>query len=337
MTDLSKQLLAWYDQYGRTDLPWQQKKNAYRVWVSEVMLQQTQVTTVIPYFLRFMQRFPTINDLAKAEQDDVLHLWSGLGYYARARNLHRCAQVVVNGHDGEFPEDLDTLQGLPGIGRSTAGAIMALAQNQRASILDGNVKRVLSRVFAVEGWPGKTAVSAQLWELTEKLTPKTRVADYTQAIMDLGATLCTRSSPQCDACPWQTPCLAHKTGQPQQYPHKKPKKILPIKSTIMLLLQDSEQRIFLYRRPSQGVWGGLWSLPEFADETELDASITIVQRWDVMRHTFSHFHLDITPIVATTSAQDDGVYSGQNKQWIALDDIKVGLAAPVQALLQRLR
>jgi len=254
-------LLAWFDTHGRHDLPWQHPRTPYRVWISEIMLQQTQVSTVVPYFERFLQRFPDVHSLAAAAQDDVLALWSGLGYYARARNLHRAAQHIVERHDGKFPTTLEAWLALPGIGRSTAGAILAQAFEQRQPILDGNVRRVLARYHAIDGWPGDRAVQDQLWKRAEAATPHRRIADYTQAIMDLGATVCTRT-PRCNQCPLSTGCGAHRLGRTADFPGRRPRKTLPVRLTAMLVLRDENGRILLVRRPPTGIWGGLWSLPE---------------------------------------------------------------------------
>ena len=217
-------MIAWFAQHGRKDLPWQQDPTPYRVWVSEIMLQQTQVRTVIPYYQRFMQAFPDLRALAAAPLDQVLHHWSGLGYYARARNLHRAAQRIRDDHAGRFPEDIEVVMRLPGIGRSTAGAVLSLACGQRHAILDGNVKRVLARFHAVEGWPGKTAVLEQLWALAEAATPQRDVAAYNQAMMDLGATLCRRGTPECPSCPLQSDCRACKLGRQSEFPAPRPRR-----------------------------------------------------------------------------------------------------------------
>lgn len=298
-------LLRWFDQHGRHDLPWQRARSPYRVWVAEIMLQQTQVKTVIPYFERFMARFPTLTTLADASLDDVLHLWTGLGYYARGRHLHRAARQVCSHHGGTLPETLDALTALPGIARSTAGAILAQACQQRHPILDGNVKRVLSRYHAIAGWPGHKTVENQLWALSEHHTPATRCADYTQAIMDLGATVCTHTRPACARCPIATRCRAHAEGNPGTYPTAKPYKALPVRRTAMLLLEDTHGRVLLERRPLSGIWGGLWSLPECPAHTNdiegwchthLHLRVEAVAHWPTLRHTFSHFHLDIHPL-----------------------------------------
>lgn len=293
-------VLNWYDQFGRKDLPWQHEITPYRVWLSEIMLQQTQVTTVIPYFHKFIEHFPTIDDLANANIDIVLSLWAGLGYYARARNLYKTARIISHQMQGVFPQTVDELAQLPGIGRSTAGAIIATAFQQKASILDGNVKRVLTRYFAIAGWPGEKQIHDDLWHMAESLTPNERVRDYTQAMMDLGATICTRSNPKCDECPLQAQCQGLKTGNPTQFPGKKPKKKLPVKSTIMLVLANETGAILLKKRPPTGIWGGLWSLPEFETMDSLENWLMQMNQSQhqptyltAFRHTFTHYHLDI--------------------------------------------
>ena len=263
----AERLLTWFHGHGRRDLPWQRNINAYRVWVSEIMLQQTQVKTVIPYYERFMARFPTVHDLAGAELDDVLHHWTGLGYYARGRNLHGAARVIVDDHGGELPPSVEELAALPGIGRSTAGAIAAIAGGVRAPILDGNVKRVLARFHAVSGYPGEAAVAKTLWGLADEHTPDRRVADYTQAIMDLGATLCTRSRPGCSNCPVAERCQALAADQIDRYPGRKPKKEKPVRAARMFIVHDGEGACLLERRPDEGIWGGLWTPPERSSDT----------------------------------------------------------------------
>jgi len=302
---ISRRLLAWYDRHGRKTLPWKRKRDAYRIWVSEIMLQQTQVATVIPYFKRFIARFPDVRSLARADLDEVLHLWTGLGYYARARNLHQAAQRIVKEHAGAFPRHYEAVADLPGIGRSTAGAIFALAFNQRHPILDGNVKRVLARYHAIESPLNQRETEERLWQLAEKHTPRTRVADYTQAIMDLGATVCTRTKPQCSACPLRTNCRACRLGTPQDYPVRATRRITPVKATRMLMIRDARGRVLLQRRPPAGLWGGLWGFPECANSNArqwchkiLGINIHTESPWPTLRHSFSHFHLDITPIPA---------------------------------------
>src|SRR5579883_1754303 len=294
-------LLAWFDRHGRRHLPWQRDPTPYRVWVSEVMLQQTQVATVIPYYERFMARFPRLEDLARAPLDEVLHLWSGLGYYARARNLHACAQAVLRDHGGEFPTELGSVESLPGIGRSTAGAVLSLAQGARHAILDGNAKRVLARVYAVAGDPTRASVLARLWSLAEACTPSARNADYTQAIMDLGATLCTRTRPACTVCPMNDACRAALEGRQAQLPGARRRRERPLRHATLLLIErrldaaaaaaaaavadgtvafargaagetqaqapaEGERALLLEQRPAKGIWGGLWSPPQFECE-----------------------------------------------------------------------
>lgn len=341
--NFSKTVLAWFAKNGRKDLPWQEDPTPYRVWVSEIMLQQTQVQTVIPFYQRFMQRFPSVADLANAPTDQVLHLWTGLGYYARARNLHKTAGLVVADYQGEFPASIEELENLPGIGRSTAGAIAALSMNIRAPILDGNVKRVLTRYFAVAGWPEQSKVKAQLWELADLLTPEKQVANYTQAMMDLGATVCTRSNPTCELCPLKTSCQAKASSEIALYPGKKPKKTLPTKTVAMYILQDNSGNVLLEKRPPTGIWGSLYSLPE----GQLDANEAILanqaypleeaEELEPIRHTFSHYHLDITPVRISKQPSTPSVAENDRWLWYSLDHShEVGLAAPVKKLLTSL-
>ncbi|MGR9014429.1 MAG: A/G-specific adenine glycosylase [Gammaproteobacteria bacterium] len=334
-------ILAWFDQYGRKDLPWQQELTPYRVWLSETMLQQTQVATVIPYFNTFIEKYPDITSLANAPVDEVLHLWSGLGYYARARNLHKTAQLIVE--RGRFPDTLAELLQLPGIGQSTAGAILSIAFNKSHPILDGNVKRVLTRFKAVSGWPGTSAINKELWSISAKLTPRDRVADYTQAIMDLGATLCTRSKPTCEVCPLHAACLARRTNNISAFPTKKPAKIQPIKHLTFLMLSNADNEILLEKRPPTGIWGGLWSLPEFdsipaALDWCLNHHIQIAdqQILTTKRHTFSHYHLDFTPLQVQCSENPiNFVMEANQSVWYKVEQLtKLGLAAPIKLLLQ---
>ena len=344
MTSFSDRLLEWFDAHGRKDLPWQQTKDTYRVWVSEIMLQQTQVQTVIPYFERFVQSFPTIAALAGAEMDNVLHHWSGLGYYARARNLHRAARVITTDHGGVFPTNIDDVMALPGIGQSTAGAILSLALDQRHAILDGNVKRVLTRHDAIHGWPGKTAVTKKLWELAESRTPPRRASAYTQAIMDLGATLCTRSSPACDRCPVIDDCKAFAANSVSDYPGRKPKKEKPLRHTTMLIAR-SHDGVYLERRPEAGIWGGLWSLPELGDRSiegwcrdKLNTAATATESWHLLRHSFSHYDLDIQPILVRVDSPLSTVADCDTTTWYRLDDPPPGgIAAPVKKLMDQLK
>ena len=335
-------VLGWYDRHGRKDLPWQQRITPYRVWVSEIMLQQTQVSTVLGYFDRFMDALPTVEALAAAEEDEVLHLWTGLGYYSRARNLHKTAKLIVAEHGGEFPRDVEQLADLPGIGRSTAGAIASLSMGLRAPILDGNVKRVLARYVAQQGYPGEPKVARQLWEAAERFTPQQRVNHYTQAMMDLGATLCTRSKPSCLLCPLKDGCRAHLLGRETEFPVPKPRKALPQKRTLMPLLANPDGAILLYRRPSMGLWGGLWSLPELDDLSALDPlaerhALQLQERRELpsLTHTFSHFQLAIEPWLIRVEPQAGTVAEADWLWYNLATPPRLGLAAPVKTLLKR--
>ncbi len=343
MTDFADRLLAWFDTHGRKDLPWQ-VKDPYRVWVSEIMLQQTQVQTVIPYYERFMRRFPSVTALADAELDTVLDHWSGLGYYARARNLHKAAKSIRDEFAGGFPGDFEQVCSLPGVGRSTAGAILALAFGQHHAILDGNAKRVLARHRAIAGWPGKTVVAKSLWAAAEAYTPGNRTADYTQAIMDLGATICARSKPRCNACPVQTDCMARAADAIGDYPGRKPRKSKPLRETTMVLAVSGSD-IYLERRPPDGIWGGLWSLPELADGKvadwcgeRLDVAALELETWATLRHSFSHYDLDIRPVVVHIDAPSRKVADDGDAKWHPLDAAPPGgIAAPVRKLIESLR
>ncbi|MDB6063315.1 MAG: A/G-specific adenine glycosylase [Verrucomicrobiaceae bacterium] len=342
---IAPRLLEWFDRNGRKNLPWQQDISPYRVWVSEIMLQQTQVQTVIPYYHRFMQALPTVQDLAAASEDAVMHLWTGLGYYSRARNLRRSAQIICSEFGGEFPNDVERLSELPGVGRSTAGAIVSIAFQRRAAILDGNVKRVLARVHAVDGYPGVTSVARELWERAEQHTPEVRVADYTQAIMDLGATLCSRTKPACGICPLVDDCQAHELGTIAQFPGKKPPKVLPVKRTQMLMIGNSAQELLLEKRPPTGIWSGLWIFPQAdagADpiaycSDQLGIEVELLERWREYRHTFSHYHLDIEPVRLRLKHAPPTVMEPERHLWYNLRaPAAVGLAAPVAKLLEKL-
>ncbi len=335
-------LLAWYEREGRKALPWQQDKSPYRVWISEIMLQQTQVATVIPYYQRFMARFPTLASLAEAPLDEVLHHWTGLGYYARARNLHKAARLIQEQHAGEFPRDIEAVTALPGIGRSTAGAILSLSLDQQHAILDGNVKRVLGRWLAQEGWPGEKKVETALWQWAERLTPGEGVARYNQAMMDLGASLCSRSRPQCQRCPLQEDCQALALGEPTAFPHPKPrKKPLPVRAACLLLLQQGRQ-LLLQQRPASGLWGGLYSFPEFADSLRAEGWLASLAAGDYQlasltpfRHTFSHYHLDIQPLLVRPARPlPPRSMEGERQLWYNLDQpASVGLSAATLKLL----
>jgi A/G-specific adenine glycosylase len=340
----SRRVLHWFDLSGRKDLPWQHDISPYRVWVSEIMLQQTQVKTVIPYFNRFMEAFPSVQALAEAQQDRVLHHWTGLGYYARARNLHKSAIQVCEQYQGKFPDSVDALCELPGVGRSTAGAIASIAFGLPATILDGNVKRVLARHSAVEGWPGQTAVHKRLWKIADDKTPHKRSGDYSQAMMDLGATLCTRSSPDCERCPVNSDCVALAAGNPLAYPGKKPRKVLPVKSTVLAMISAANGDIWLEKRPGSGIWGGLWCFPELSgyddavrlclDNWGMEPKSS--HQWETFRHTFSHYHLDIQPLALTLSGNPETVMEAGGQLWYNMrQPAEIGLAAPVASLLER--
>lgn len=338
-------LLDWHARHGRHDLPWQHPRTPYRVWLSEVMLQQTQVGTVISYFKRFVDALPSLPALAAAPLDQVLGLWSGLGYYSRARNLHRTAQRCVEDHAGELPMTLEALTALPGIGRSTAGAILAQAHGLRFPILDGNVRRVLARHHGIAEWPGLPAVEKQLWRLAESHLPEDRLADYTQAQMDLGATVCTRGKPACLLCPLRESCAAHAQGLTGLIPATRPRKETPVRGTRMLLLVDAHGRVLLERRPQTGVWAELWSLPECAEDADAEhAACTLPARLEGQgealsrfRHTFSHYHLDVQPLRWRARAIEgiaEGSDSAPQRAWFSADDlVSLGLPAPVRTLL----
>lgn len=344
MSDFANRLIAWQKNHGRHDLPWQNTRNPYAIWVSEIMLQQTQVTAVLGYYRRFLQRFPDIASLASAEQEAVLQYWSGLGYYSRARNLHHAAQIIMHEHAGQFPQDFEAMQRLPGIGRSTAAAISAFAFDQVRAILDGNVKRVFARHFRVEGWPGLPKVERQLWQLAEDLLPATNMVAYTQGLMDLGATLCTRTRPQCSVCPLRETCRAYAEHRVNELPTAKPRRAIPERQTTMLLLLH-EGDIMLEKRPGSGIWGGLWSLPEISANEVAEA--VAEQRYGVLAesqpqlptlsHAFTHFRLHITPlpmqaITVQPQTREAGVV------WLPLDDaIGAALPTPVRKILLSLK
>lgn len=340
-------LLEWFDEHGRKDLPWQMDKTPYRVWVSEIMLQQTQVATVIDYFKRFMESFPSVKALADADEDLVLEHWAGLGYYARARNLHKTAKIVAYEFNQAFPKEVEELSALPGIGRSTAGAIRSIAHQHYAPILDGNVKRVLCRYHAIESWPGERATEKALWELAEKHTPQTRCADYTQAIMDLGATLCKRSKPECHRCPMQATCLAFKTEKQHTLPKSKPKKSIPHKQ-VWALLVESGSGFLLEKRPPTGIWGGLYSLPEASPELNLEEleyycedklnlNVEMIEQHQSIHHTFSHYKLEIKPVKFRLINRKHEARSDESLNWLNDTQIRsVALPAPVSNYLNEI-
>lgn len=335
-------LLSWFDLSGRKNLPWQHPASAYRVWVSEIMLQQTQVVTVIPYFTKFIQQYPDTQTLAKAPLDEVLSLWAGLGYYARARNLHKTA-VIISQAD-RFPDSLEDLVALPGIGRSTAGAILSIAFNKSSPILDGNVRRVLARYHAVQGWTGGSQVNKQLWEISTFYTPETRVANYTQAIMDLGATVCTRSKPRCTECPLQADCLAFLQQRVHELPTPKASKKIPVKQSVFIIAINKHKQILLEKRPPTGIWGGLWSVPELSSIADLDdwlfnKSITVVNKklFPLRRHTFSHYHLDYQPIVVHIDNPINNVLEADKALWYKhLQTKNIALPAPLKQIFDEI-
>jgi A/G-specific adenine glycosylase len=341
----AKRLLKWFHKSGRHDLPWQKNPTPYRVWVSEIMLQQTQVSTVIPYYRNFVKAFPNVKNLANAESDYVLHLWSGLGYYARARNLHKAAVYIMQKYNGRFPTDIEDVIQLPGIGRSTAAAILSLSKGQRQPILDGNVKRVLTRHQGVSGWPGNKQVEEKLWKLADKLTPEKHVSEYTQAIMDLGAMVCTHTRPACTVCPVKVDCYSFNNNQQSMYPTTKPKKSIPVKETIFTIINNRRGEILLVKRPPTGIWGGLWSFPECAVdvdvknwiESQFGTRVESLKNGKSLRHTFSHFHLDIHPVQVTLNSNSCMIKDTGGIYWYNPDDnLNKGIAAPVAKLLQNI-
>jgi A/G-specific adenine glycosylase len=338
---IAEPLIQWHARHGRHDLPWQIERTPYRVWVSEIMLQQTQVATVMGYYERFIRRFPDIATLACAPLDEVLHLWSGLGYYSRARNLQRAAQCVLAEHGGSLPDEREALARLPGIGRSAAAAIIALAHGRREPILDGNVKRVLARYFGIDGAPGKRETQKQLWRRAEQCTPEAQVELYTQAIMDFGATLCTRRKPACTRCPLSARCIARRSGRVEQLPTARTVSRRPRRGIVMLLARRKDGQILLQRRPERGVWGGLWTLPEFTNQqaarrfcrTKLQRARLASEPLPLMRHAFTHFVLEITPLRASCSGTC-AVMEGPRLLWYnPREPARIGLPAPIAALL----
>jgi len=354
--EFSTHVVNWYHQQGRKHLPWQQNKTPYRVWISEIMLQQTQVATVIPYYHRFMASFPDIIALANADEDEVLHHWTGLGYYARARNLHKSAKLIAENYQGVFPQEIEQVIALPGIGRSTAGAILSLSLKQHHPILDGNVKRVLARCYLVEGYNGLSAFDKSLWQLSEQLTPAAETDCFNQAMMDLGATVCTRSKPNCELCPLQQTCLAFTADEQSNYPQKKPKKKIPEKSTIMIIpkiITDGKNQVLMEKRPPTGIWGGLWCFHEVNKYEQIAGLLESLHLQEHsrealagFRHTFSHFHLDIEPLIIHCQIQDpvqnqqikQEINEAQPQKWYDLSaQASVGLAASTLKLIKQLK
>ena len=343
---IAERLIGWHARHGRRHLPWQRDPTPYRVWVSEIMLQQTQVGVVLGYYERFMDRFPALPNLADAPLDDVLALWTGLGYYSRARNLHRAAVLVRDRHGGAMPRDLDALLALPGIGRSTAGAILALSHGCRHPILDGNVKRVLCRYHGIDGWPGESRVARVLWALAERHAPHDHVAAYTQAIMDLGATLCVRSRPLCAICPIGSDCAARRAGSQARLPAPRPRRALPHREIAFLMLRDTSGALLLERRPPSGIWGGLWCFPECEPEADFESECrsrfgvrpATMAMLEPIAHGFTHFTLDVHPVLVEIGGDgEDAVAEGGAMRWVAPGAIaEVGLAAPVKRLIEAL-
>ena len=343
MGAFATRVTTWQRAHGRHDLPWQNTRDAYRIWLSEVMLQQTQVATVLPFYLRFVEEFPTVASLAAAPLARVLELWSGLGYYRRAHHLHAAARSVIDAHDGRFPVDAATLLTLPGVGRSTAAAIAAFASGERGAILDGNVKRVLARHRRVEGWSGAPRIQAELWRVAGDLLPERPddIAAYTQGLMDIGATICTRTRPRCDACPVNDDCIARRDQRIHELPTPRPRQALPQRALIVLLL-ERDGAILLEQRPPAGIWGGLWSLPEVPCGTDIathvhghfDAAAGTPLRLPAMTHAFTHFALTMHPVVVPitrwpAAARTPGV------EWFARDAACArALPAPIRKLLR---
>lgn len=353
----SATLIAWQQQHGRHTLPWQNTRDAYLVWLSEIMLQQTQVSAVLGYYARFLERFPTLRSLAEAPVEDVMAQWSGLGYYTRARNLHKCARQVVEQYDGVFPSDPLLLAELPGIGRSTAAAIAAFSAGTRAAIMDGNVKRVFARVFGIATYPGEKKTEEAMWRRAEALLPgsesgiESGIEAYTQGLMDMGATLCTRSSPDCGRCPMQPRCVAYATGRTSELPIRKPKKASPEKHAVMLAIVD-QGHVLLEQRPPSGIWGGLLSLPELAGHTPADddaippvddaalqgavqpfGAIETHERLLTVTHVFTHYKLHIAPLLVTLAQRAPFAADGRY-QWLPAEKVAdAALPAPVKKLL----
>ena len=344
MPDFSSRLITWQKKFGRHDLPWQNTTDPYAIWVSEIMLQQTQVMAVIGYYGKFMQRFPDIKTLAYASQEEVLQYWSGLGYYSRARNLHNAATTIMDEHDGQFPQDFDIIQTLPGIGRSTAAAIASFAFNQVQTILDGNVKRVLARHFLVEGWTSAPKVEKELWLLAETLLPKQNMVAYTQGLMDLGATLCVRSKPSCSSCPLSNTCKAYQQHRVHELPTPKPRKMIPEKHTTMLILLHGDE-VMLEKRPPTGIWGGLWSFPETEDNVNfealalnrLGAIAEVAKPLATLSHTFTHFKLHIRPQPLQVLKHHANLCEPKYV-WLSVQDaINAAIPTPVRKILQSLQ
>ena len=341
MKPFSSRIIHWQQRHGRHALPWQTTRDPYRIWLSEIMLQQTQVATVIPYFERFVARFPDLTALAAAHEDAVLALWSGLGYYSRARNLHAAACTIADNQGGKFPATADAIAQLPGVGRSTAAAIAALAYGQRCAILDGNVKRVLARHGGIAGWPGDKKVESALWQLAESRLPHGAIEAYTQGMMDLGALVCTRSQPACTGCPVNVDCIAYTQQRTTELPAPRPKKMLPEKQVQMLLLLDRGE-LMLEKRPVQGIWGGMWSLPELALDADPASHcrdhfghVALTQQaMPQLTHSFTHFKLHIHPVQLQLAPR---LATPAGQIWLPLSSaLDAALPAPIRTLVKQL-
>ena len=336
-------VIAWQKRHGRHELPWQNTRDPYRIWLSEIMLQQTQVGTVIPYYVRFLEKFPTLRDLARASEDEVLALWSGLGYYSRGRNLLRAARIVAEQFGGAFPKAMDDILALPGIGQSTAAAISAFAFGERQAILDGNVKRVFARHFGVAGFPGEKKIEAKLWSVANAALPKKNIEAYTQGLMDLGATVCLRARPLCLSCPVEEHCVAKRDGRIQELPTPRPKKAVPEKSTTMLIIAHAGE-VLLEKRPPTGVWAGMWCFPEVVNgasprdvcRERYGLETKSLKPWSVLQHGFTHFKLSITPQPIVVQKKLPRA-SEPSFMWLSIDDaLKAAIPKPVRELLIKL-
>ena len=344
ITKFAQKMIRWHKNYGRHDLPWKKNMTPYRIWISEIMLQQTQVSTVIPYFKRFINKFPLLDDLAKADLDEVISLWAGLGYYSRAKYLYQTAQIIFKKYNSKFPNTFEELITLPGIGRSTAGAILAFAFNQRAAILDGNVKRIFIRLHGLELTTQAHATQKELWLLAEHYLPQNHIREYTQSLMDLGATICLRKNPHCKICPLVKSCIAYHNKDTHRLPLPKQRKKLPIKNTFFLILKNEQDQVLLEKRPSVGIWSNLWSFPEIENLTDLK---TRLSQWGMIsktqttlptfKHTFSHYHLKITPIVINITFLQHAINEPKQMIWISKTQSKnYGLPKPTFHILQSL-
>ncbi len=344
--DFSQLLLKWRNPLPGRDLPWAFESNPYKVWISEIMLQQTQAATVVPYYLRFIRKFPDIPSLTNASIDEVLNLWTGLGYYSRARNLHLAAQLIADQHNGQFPANFDEILALPGIGRSTAGAICALAYGHKAPILDGNAKRVYARSFCVDDEKDSQRIR-KLWKIADACTPAEDCQKYTQHIMDLGATVCTPRNPKCEVCPVRLLCCAKSANLIEKFPLRKQRIIRKTKAVTLVVALDQSNRLLLERRPPSGIWGGLWSFPEFPGHIDdvrnwfrqnYAINISIIQTWNPFHHDFTHFRLKITPLIVQITDSESNQFRRADIDLVSLDEpLHRGIPAPVLELISRIK